>query len=214
MIFALAFIILFLPITIFYPTKVLHKERMPKGKKCIATSNHYSNADPILFDVKFRRKFIFLAKVELFKNKFASWFLKKCGGIAVDREKVSPSTFKETISALNKNKQVFIFPEGTRNKNESEELGDVKSGVVTFASKGECEIIPMLLYRKPKVFRKNYIIVGKPFNIEGENPKRLSKEELDKNVERYTLVMNELRKEIDEFVDSKKSKRKKNKSSK
>lgn len=206
MVFVLAIIILFLPISIFYPTKILHKERMPKHKKCIATSNHYSNTDPILFDVKFGRKFYFLAKVELFKSKFSNWILRRLGGIPVDREKVSPRTFKETLSALNKNKQVFIFPEGTRNKNEDEKLGDVKTGVITFASKGECEIIPMILYRKPKAFRKNYIIVGEPFKIEGENPKRLTKEELEANVQRYTLVMEQLRKEVDDYVASKKKK--------
>ncbi len=214
MIFVLAMIVLFLPITIFYPTKVIHKERMPKKRKCIATSNHYSNADPILFDVKFGHKFYFMAKIELFKNKFVGWFLKKLGGIPVDREKVSPSTFKETLTHLNKNHQIFIFPEGTRNKSGDEQLGDVKTGVITFASKGDAEIVPMIMYRKPKFLRKNYIIIGEPFKVEGENPKRLTKEEIDKNLERYTKAMDDLRKEIDEFVDAKKRKHKNDKKAK
>lgn len=207
MVFVLAFIVLFLPMTIFFPTKIIHKERMPKHKKCIATSNHYSNADPILLDIRFGKKFYFMAKIELFKNKFVGWFLKKLGGIPVDREKVSPSVFKETLTHLNKNHQVYIFPEGTRNKEGTEELGEIKSGIVTFASKGEAEIIPMIIYQKPKAFRKNYIIVGEPFKIEGENPKRLTKEEMDLNLARYTKVMEDLRIEIDEYVASKKRKK-------
>lgn len=207
--FVLAFIIMFIPITLFFPTKIIHKERMPKKKKCIVASNHYSNLDPVVCDIFFRRKFIFIAKVELFKNKLVGWFLKKIGGIPIDREKMSPSTFKQTLYHLNKNHQVFIFPEGTRNKSGSEELGDVKVGLITFASKGEADIVPILLYQKPKVFRRNYIIVGEPLKIVGENPKRLTKEEMEVNLENYTKAMDNLRVEIDEYVANKKKKKSK-----
>ncbi len=212
MIFVIVFIILSLPITLIFPTKVIHKERMPKGKKAIVTSNHYSNLDVFIYDVKFARKFRYMAKIELFKNKFLGWLVKSMGAFPVDREKVTPSVFKKTISILNKNKQVFIFPEGSRNKEGDETLHSVKSGIITFASKGEAEIVPMLMYRPPKLFRKNYIIVGEPFKVVGENPKKLTKEEIDKNIEIYTEKMNALRIEIDEYVLSRK--RKKNKSNK
>ncbi len=211
MLFVLAFIILYLPLTIIYPTKVIGKKNLPKKKRCIATSNHYTNIDPILYDIKLVKKFHFLAKVELFKNKLLGWFLKKCGGIPVDRENVSPSSFKETISQLKKNRQVFIFPEGTRNKAGTEQMADAKAGVITFASKGEADIIPMLLYRPPKAFRKNYIIIGEPFKLESENTKRLSKEEMQHNLERYEETIKKLRIELDEFVESKKKKKSKDK---
>ena len=65
------------------------------------------------------------------------------------------------------------------------------------------------MYRKPKAFRKNYVIVGKPFELVGENPKRLTKEEIEANFERYLQVLNELRDELNNYVDSKKRKNKK-----
>ena len=209
MFFVLAFIILFLPITIFYPTKVINRKNLPKKKKAIVTSNHYSNLDPIVLDIFLRRKFRFMAKIELFKNKFIGWVLKKMGGFAVDREKITPSTFKTTMNELKKGHQVFIFPEGRRNLSDTEELGDAKAGVITFASKGDAEIVPMLIYHKPKAFRKNYIIVGEPFKVQGENPSRLTKEEVEENLKIYTDKMNALRVELDEYVASKKKKHKK-----
>lgn len=209
MLYVIVFAVLFLPFAIFFPTKVIHKERLPKKKKAIVTSNHYSNLDPILLDIKLRRKFRYMAKVELFKNKFIGAFLKSMGGFPVDRNNVTPSVFKKTLSELKQNHQVFIFPEGTRNKADTEEMADAKSGVITFASKGDAEIVPMLIYHKPKAFRRNYIIVGEPFKVQGVNPARLTKEEIEENLVLYTKKMEDLRIELDEYVNSKKKKKSK-----
>ena len=208
--FILAYIILVIPFFIFLPTKIIHKERLPKGR-AIITSNHYSNADTIIYDVKFARKFRYMAKKELFKNWFVSWFLKSLGAYPVDRENVSPSVYKKTLSLLKNNKSVFIFPEGTRNKSGSEEMLSIKSGIITFASRGEVDIIPMLMYKPPKIFRKNYIIVGEPLKIQGVNPKKLTKAELEMNLKNYENAMKVLRVELDDYVMEKNKKRKKDK---
>lgn len=209
MIYILAYIVLFLPVLIFLPTKVIHKERLPKGKRIIVTSNHYSNFDTILYDFKFNKKFRYMAKKELFENKFVGFIMRGLGGYPVDRQNFSPSVYKKTIEYLNDNKPVFIFPEGTRNKLGTEEMLKIKAGIIAFASRGEAEIIPMVMYRKPKLFRKNYIMVGDPFLVEGVNPKRLTKEELDLNLERYEKVMKNLRAELNDYVDSKRHKKNK-----
>ena len=208
MFFVFMFIIVYLPVSILYPTWVIHKERLPRKKKCIATSNHYSNLDPLIYNFRFFTKFRFLAKKELFDTKAKSWFFRHIGAIKVDREQITPSVFKECLNELKNEKQLFIFPEGTRNKSGDEEkMGDAKAGVITFASKGDAEIVPMLLYRRPKIFRKNYIIVGEPFKVVGENPKRLTPEEVEENLKIYASKMEELRKELDEKFAKKKKKK-------
>lgn len=210
MFFVIGFIILLLPILCFYPTKFLHKENLPKrGKKAILTSNHFSNFDAIIYDIFLFRKFRYMGKKELFNNKVLGFFMKDFGGFAVDREQITPSTYKTAMGLLKKDKQIFIFPEGTRNKTGTNEIQEIKSGFLIFASKGESVITPMFMYRKPKAFRKNYVIVGKPFELVGENPKRLTKEEIEANFERYLQVLNELRDELNTYVESKKRKNKK-----
>ncbi len=203
--FCILFALAYLPITIFYPTKIIYKKRLPKGK-AILTSNHYSNLDPIIMNIRFGARFRFLAKIELFKNKFMRFVMNCLGTIPVDREKVSPSTFKAVLTNLKEDKKVFIFPEGTRNKEDTEKMNDAKAGIITFASKGGAEIVPMIIYRKPKFLRKNYIIVGTPFSVQGENPAKLTKEEVEKNLEIYTSKMQELRAELDAYLTSKKKK--------
>ena len=211
MVFVIMFIICYLPISILFPTWVIHKDRLPKKKKCIVTSNHYSNLDPLIYNFRFFTKFRFMGKQELFNNKFSAWFFKCLGAFPVDRKQITPSVYKKTIAELNANHQVFIFPEGTRNKiGAEEEMGDAKTGLVIFASKGDAEIVPMLLYRRPKLFRKNYIIVGEPFKVVGENPKRLTQEEVQENMKIYADKMAELRAELDaKFAKKKKEKKSK-----
>lgn len=209
MFFILAFIVLFIPISILYPTKVIHKDRFDKRKKYIVASNHFSNADSIIYDIRFAKKFRFLGKKELFKTKFSAWLMRHLGAISIDRGNVAPSTFKEILTALNNNEQIFIYPEGTRNKSGTDEFQGAKEGMIVFASKGDAEILPMLIYKKPKLFRKNYIIVGESFKVQGENPKRLTKEETEENLKIYTEKMEALRLELDEYVQRKRKNKKK-----
>ena len=210
MFFVIGFIILFLPVVLFFPTTILHKENLPKrGKKAILTSNHFSNFDAIIYDIFLFRKFRYMGKKELFDNKVLGFFMKDFGGFPVDREQITPSTYKTAMGLLKNDKQIFIFPEGTRNKTGTNEIQEIKSGFLIFASKGESAITPMFMYRKPKAFRKNYVIVGKPFELVGENPKRLTKEELEENFERYLQVLNDLRNELNDYIESKRRKNKK-----
>ena len=102
MFFVIFFTLLLLPILLFCPTKFLHKENLPKrGEKAILTSNHFSFLDPIIYDIFFFRKLRIIGKKELFKNKFLAFFLKDFGSIPVDREQMTPSTYKETMKQLN-----------------------------------------------------------------------------------------------------------------
>ena len=202
--FALAYI----PIMLLR-VKVINKKNMPKrGEKCIVASNHFSNYDPMIFHVKFTRRYRAIAKKELFSNWFMSGLLKSLGGIPVDREKMSPSTYKAVMNALDNKKQVLIFPEGTRNKTAEEGMQEAKNGVIIFASKADVPIVPVVIYKNPKLFRKNYMIIGEPFKVEGENPKRLTKEEIEANVKKYSEIMAQLRKQLDEMLDKKKNKKK------
>ena len=207
MFFTLAIIVLYIPFMILYPTRVIGKENYKKGKM-IATSNHFSLKDPLILICRFGTKFRFMAKKELYKNKFLGWILRHLKTIPVDRENPSPTTYKQVLSDLKNDKAVFIFPEGTRRKSGDEKVSDVKEGIITFASKGDVKIVPMLFYRKPRIFRKNYIIVGEPIKIEGENPKKLTKEEKDANLKRYVDAMKKLSIKLDEYVNKKKKKSK------
>ncbi|MBQ7467162.1 MAG: 1-acyl-sn-glycerol-3-phosphate acyltransferase [Clostridia bacterium] len=210
MIFAFCYCIMWLITFLFYPTKVIGKKNLPKKKGYILSCNHYSNLDAIMLDTKLHKRINFLAKKELFEKKVPAFFLKKFGAIPIDREKPGIASFKQVVSVLHKNKIVGIFPEGTRNKNkEDDSLQSVKTGIITFASKAEVQIVPAVIYKRFKVWRRNYVIIGEPLNLLAEDPKRLSKEELEENTKRLTDAMNKLRADFDEKLKLKKAGNKK-----
>ena len=164
MIFWICFSIIFIPMIIFFPIKRVGKKNLKelKGKNYIVSCNHMSNFDPVLLDIKIGKKFRFLAKKELFKNKFGAFFLRSYGGVPVDRKNVDPTSIKETLRLIQKGKKVAIFPQGTRKPTPIIEDGSAKEGVAMFSIRTGTPVVPMMFSRKIKPFRFVKLYIGKP----------------------------------------------------
>lgn len=208
MFFAICYFLAWLPLMILFPTKVIGKKNIKKKTPYVLTCNHFSNADPVILDLYLVRKLRFLAKKELFEKKFNGWILRQFGGFPINRDKPEISAFKYSLNVLKENKILAIFPEGTRNKDLSNEgLQQLKNGAIVFASKGGAQLLPVVIYKRAKVFRRNYILIGEPIDIVAEDTKRLTKEEIDLNTRRLVDAMNKLRSDMDEKLNSKRKKR-------
>lgn len=160
MFFWLCYIIAFIPLNILYPTRVLGKRKFPKNTPVLIASNHLSAKDPILVQLKFAKKIYFLAKIELFTNKFKSFFLKLFGAIPVDRNKVAISSIKEVFKLLKKNKKICVFPQGTRKNVPFVEPDDLKNGVAMFSAKTATPVLPIAFFDKSRAFKLNTLSVG------------------------------------------------------
>ena len=115
------------------------------------------------------------------------------------------TAFKNSIKVLKNNKPLGIFPEGTRNKgNEESDMLEAKSGAIVFASKTGVPIIPMAIYRRPKLFRSNKILIGEPFYPTGANPSKLTKEEVDENTKKLVEIINNLHAQLVDKYSKKK----------
>jgi len=207
MLFCILFAICWIPIRLFYPTKVIGKKNLLKKQGCVFACNHYSNMDPIIINIQLNTKMRFLAKKELFKNRFLGFILRKIGAFPVDREKPEISTFKFALNAMKNNKILAIFPEGTRNKTGSEELQDLKSGAVVFAGKGDVPIVPAVFYKKSRFFRRNYLLIGEPFRLEAENPKKMTQDEIELNTQKLKDIMSKLKEDFEQSRKKKKEKK-------
>lgn len=193
---------------VFYPCKVHGKENIPEGG-VILTCNHFRAIDcGFVADVSHKDTF-FLAKKELFKNKFFGWFVKKFGGIPVDREKPDIKMLMSTLKLLKDGKRLVIFPEGTRNKTGTNELQELKDGTAFFAVKAKCPVVPMMMSGKAKLFRKTHIVVGKPFDFSEYYGKKLTPED-DKamnDILREKMLLEQAR--LNEILQTKKNKKSK-----
>ncbi len=184
--------LLALPIRMSYPTKFVGKNNIPKGA-CIIASNHTSNLDAVLLAVHTWEKKYYVAKKELFKSKLIGSFLKSMGAIKIDRQSTDVAAIKNCMKVLKENKKLVIFPEGTRNKNEDMQLGEVKHGVAMFAIKAKVPIVPMFIAKKPKFWRRNKVVIGKPFTLEEFYGQKLDNDVLQKASDIVAEKMNELR---------------------
>lgn len=173
----------------FFPYKIYNFDNMPDGKAVIV-SNHFSFVDPIFFlRLKNNDTIHILAKKELFEKKLISKFLKSFNGIPIDRDNPGISSIIQVTKALKNGDKVGIFPEGTRNKTKSNLPLNFKGGSVVFALKAKCPIVPVMMLKKAKLFRKTRIIVGKPIYLDEYYDKKLSVDEIN---DLGTLVRNKM----------------------
>lgn len=174
----LARIILWIPLSIMHPTYIYGRKNRPKGK-VIISCNHRSNWDIVSYILHTSEKVKILAKKELFKNKLFGAILKSFGAIPIDREHNDIGAIKDCMKALKEDKKLFVFPEGTRLKDESLVMGEVKSGMTLIAIKTKTPILPMWVVQKPRLFRKSQYIIGKPFELSEFYGKKLDDETLN-----------------------------------
>lgn len=194
-IFWIAFVIAFIPFTILFPTIVKGRRNLPKKQGYIVCVNHTTAIDAPLLDVKILKRVRFLGKKELFNKKLSAWGHRVVlGTIPVDRGTADIAAVRNVLTVLKKGEVVGIFPEGTRNKTENiEQMQELKAGAIMFASKAGVPIVPIIYVKKPRVFCLNKLVIGEPFYVKGENPKKLTKEETEANVQELARRMEELR---------------------
>lgn len=173
--------LIYLPVKIIVPFKIIGKENYDKKKNYVVVCNHQSGFDPIILDFALKRRNRFIAKKELFNKKGNSFLFKNIlGAIPVDRSKgVTISQLKEIVTLLKNNENLGIFPEGTR-KEEFNENENIKGGACFFAIKTKTPILPCYIVKKQRPFKKNVLLIGKPFEFTEFYNLKLDKEVLDK----------------------------------
>lgn len=194
-----------IPIRILYPTKILGKKNFPKKGGAIEICNHRKLFDPVIVAVVQRRRVRFLAKIELFKTFIGKIFFKGLGAIPVDRNKLSFSSMKNVVKVIKKGKIILIFPEGRRNKS-GDNLQEFKNGIALFSIMAKAPVIPIYMLKKPKMFRRNYLIAGEPVSLEQFYDKKPGPEVLAEANKIITSKMQNLQDELTAYYAQKKSK--------
>ncbi len=187
------YILIFIPLRLFYPTKVIGRENLPKKKKGILACNHRSNLDPIIVNNNLYCRPYIPAKHTLFENKVLGAILRSYGAIPMNREAIGLSAIKTVLKILKDEKWLLIFPEGTRKDVSDQEDLSIKGGTAMFSLKSGAPIIPMWLVKKPRFFRRNVLLIGKPFNLDEFKQERITTEVLHKASQKVSKEMETLR---------------------
>lgn len=128
-----------------YNPQVFNKELIPYQSGVIFVSNHLDYKDQFtLLPLLGNRPIHFLAAVELLKFKRGKLY-KNAGAVFVDRKSLRSKiqSFEEMAILLANNKDVFIFPEGTRNRDPKKYLLPFYDGPVLLSQITGAPIIPL-----------------------------------------------------------------------
>lgn len=145
-----------------YHIQIIGLENVPKEGPLIFCGNHRSYIDPPLIVVTAKRDMKFLAKEELYKNKFLAFLGWAFEAIPVKRDEKDVTAIKKSLKDLKEGKCIALFPEGTRNGIEKGEK--VKDGVAFFAIRSGAKVVPCGIKGGKKEEGKLTITYGKPLD--------------------------------------------------
>ncbi len=163
---------------IFYKVTYEGVEKVPTDRGFILCSNHVSMFDPILVAVRVKPQCFFMAKEELFRNKFVSLIISGLGAFPVSRGKGDTEAVDKAIHYVQDGKVVAIFPEGTRSKDGN--LQKLKSGAVVIAAQTGGGLQPCVIkmgekkrFRRPVVIRYGDFITHEQLGLTGRVPSQI-----------------------------------------
>ena len=176
-----------------------------KDGACVYIGNHYSATDPLYFFTTTWEGVHFVYKSNLKKTPVIGWALRKLKGIPANRDGADIRTLLDCLKCLKNGDKLALFPEGMRNKT-SEEMLEFKHGAAMLSIRAKVPIIPLVIYKRPRLFRVTHVLVGEPIELTEYYDKKLKEEdfaEIDKMLKDHMLNMKE---EHKKYLQAKQSK--------
>lgn len=151
-------------------------ENIPNNEAVLFIGNHTSFYDIIVTYPLMNRPTGFVAKKEIQKIPFLSWWMYFVNCIFLDRKDARKGlqSVLEAADMIKNGISIFLFPEGTRSKDCK--LGEFKDGGFKIATKSKCPIVPVGIQGTYNVFERQFpriksskVIVnfGKPVYTDG-----------------------------------------------
>ncbi len=129
----------------FFRLRYYGLSNLPKNQSFIIAPNHQSYFDGFLIASLLKRRMykntIFYAKKKHFNNKLLQYIAKTNNTILVDAQINAKHSIQQMAHALKQNKNIIIFPEGTRTNNGH--LGNFKETFAILSRELNVPIIPV-----------------------------------------------------------------------
>jgi 1-acyl-sn-glycerol-3-phosphate acyltransferase len=179
--------------------RISGREHLRYRETYIFASNHLSYGDPLVVGCALDREVWFLAKKELFRNRFFAWLIRAYHAIPVDREEIERKTMKRLFDLLGAGHSILMFPEGTRSPTGT--LRDLKAGLGFIAAKSGVSIVPVCVTGTNRL--SHCLLRRRTLTVRIGPPIRIDRARLEENAkEEYRIlagmVQNEIRMLMDE----------------
>ena len=163
------------------------EENVPKDTPVLYIGNHRSFFDVPLTYPRCPIRTGYVAKKEMEKVPLLSTWMKRLHCLFLDRKDIKQGlkTILEAIEKVKSGISICIFPEGTRNKNESElELLPFHEGSFKISTKAKCPIIPIAISNSANIWEAHFPKV-KPTHVIVEYGKPIYVDELEKEDKKH-----------------------------
>jgi len=168
-------------LALFTHRQVYGKENVPGEGPLLVVANHITAADPPLIAASLNRRLAFMAKAELFRSKFAAYFLHRMGTFPVHQGKLDLRALRIANKLLAQGQALVIFPEGRSSHNGR--LQPALPGSALIAARNGVPILPVAITGTEKLKNLGWcfwhrpritVNIGCPFNpppADGKLPK-------------------------------------------
>jgi 1-acyl-sn-glycerol-3-phosphate acyltransferase len=129
--------------TVLFDYRAFGVRNVPRTGGALMISNHQSYLDPIMLGLNLPRPMSYLAKSELFENKFLCWLITELRAFPVRQGKGDRSAIEETIRRLRQGHLLNIFPEGTRTPDGK--IAEIQRGVALVVRRSHVPIVPVVI---------------------------------------------------------------------
>ena len=160
-------------------------ENVPEDEAVLYVANHRGIFDVLVTAIYCKGVTGYISKIVIKKVPCLRVYMRRIGCLFMDREDIKQSLkiILEAIEQVKNGISIFIFPEGTRNKNREDatDIATFKEGSFKVAQKSGCRIIPVAITGTAEIFEDHlpwihgghvYVTFGEPIDM-----KTLDKEE-------------------------------------
>ena len=199
--------ILFIPWYFLFKPFRYYGNRKVKDGACVYVINHYTIFDVVYAASTTWEGMHFVAKREVLDTPVLGALARGVKVISVNRDGNDVRGLLDCFKCLKNNEKIVIFPEGTRNKTE-EDMLPFKHGASVMAIRTKTPIVPVVIYKKPKLFRCTHILMGEPFELTEYYDKKLTDEELLQADTKIRELMLKMKADHTRYLAEKKKKKK------
>lgn len=175
---------------LFHPVRVIGRENMVREGPVILCANHVSLQDPMVLDVYLGRLIRFMAKKELFENRFMNRVMTWLGAFPVSRGESDLSAMRTSLKLLADGEALGIFPEGHRYVDG--EMHEFGNGLALIALRSGSPVVPAYIQGSYRLFRHVTVTVGAPVAL-SDLGRRCDSRTLSAATERIQNAMRALR---------------------
>ncbi len=157
-------------------------ENIPQDRPVLYVGNHRSYFDILVGYTTVPGRLGFVAKKEMERYPFLAQWMHNVDCLFLDRKDVKEGlkTILQGVEKVRHGVSIWIFPEGTRNRNEDlKDLLPFKEGSLKIAEKAGCPVVPVAIRGTAEIFEKHIpricpghvtIEFGEPFIVKDLPP--------------------------------------------